>query len=613
MSSPVTLDDADFGIDFDAPPGYRSANDKSHFQLWFAVIAGVVFLLQIILPQVVMMFFAPTMTMFGGGMTIQVPHVDRAFRWKDELWVPFEQVQPGRPAQHVLRTFAEGGDWAKDRDIAVTIDAKHFVSDGDRLWMVSDGAVGLLQNGQATTLYPRRRLSQPSNAFLYQGALCVLDRAPNGAYRWLTFREGEWTDRAGLIAPSVVTAAPGASPPAPVGVPPTPPLPPLAWQFEKLQVVEQEGQMRLFLSSSNQLWTATVTALPEAAPETVAVPDVDGPASADQLANVDPQLLDLEWTSLGPLAASDWRVVPIAGRLAVVSRIAAPFKMEIEADWLDELDGQPFAETNAISFENFQVVAGDDEATVFVDTFPPGGCRQIPLTAAGFGTPKGGAGGMFDMFGMLGKSYWTGAIIGNLIPLALMIGLVLAGHVLMARHRDLRYCFGHDTVRLGSLGRRSVARIIDTIIYSTPFYATVGWIWFVYGFDFQKLVDAFMADVRRGITMVLVGVLGLLAYGLLTVIVMGTLEGWYGWSPGKLLCGLRVVRTNFQKCGALRGVLRQILLIVDGFFNYLVGIALIGLLPKCQRVGDLVSDTIVVEADSLRIEGRERGREGEGE
>ena len=42
MSESHILNDADFGIDFDAPPGYRSANDKSQFQLWFAVMVGAV-------------------------------------------------------------------------------------------------------------------------------------------------------------------------------------------------------------------------------------------------------------------------------------------------------------------------------------------------------------------------------------------------------------------------------------------------------------------------------------------------------------------------------------------------------------------------------------------
>jgi len=169
----------------------------------------------------------------------------------------------------------------------------------------------------------------------------------------------------------------------------------------------------------------------------------------------------------------------------------------------------------------------------------------------------------------------------------------------MEKHRDQRYCFGHDTVRLGSLGRRSVARIIDLLIYSVPFYGVSAWMWWTFGFDFQKIIDAFMADWRQALTIAAIVVLGLMTYGLLVVILMGVLEGVWGWSPGKLVCGLRVVRTNLRKCGVLRGVLRQILLILDGFFNYLVGVALIALLPKSQRIGDLVSDTIVVEAASL--------------
>jgi uncharacterized RDD family membrane protein YckC len=580
------LDDADFGIDPDAPPGFKSERDKSQFTLWFALLVGAVFLLQMVLPHMLTAVMMPAMSPFAGmSMTVQMPQVDQAFRWNDELWIPVERIDPGRPPQHVLRVLAADGNWAKDRDVAVPIDVEHALPAGGRVWLISAGEVAYLENGRVQTIYPRLRLTQFSNPFLCDGEPCLFDRLPDGRYRWLRFVDGEWESLGTIAVPSAAPAS-GAA------------LPPVVWQMETLRALNVDGAVRLFCGANNQLWTATLDGLP-VAPSPEVTTDRNGPASAAEPENFDPTTLNLNWTSLGTLRSNDWRIVPLDGRLAIVWHTSkgSPFDVEMSASWLDEIDREPFAVIKVLELGSFGVAAGPSEATVVTDSFPPGGVRLLPLTAAGFGKSAAGAGGgMFDLFG---EAYFRFVMLVNVIVGSLMLGLVIAGHVLMARHRDPRYCFGHDTVRLGSLGRRSVARVVDLLIYSTPLYATMAWIWWTFGFDWQKIFDAVMADWKQALTVGAVVVLGLMTYVLLVTIVMGALEGVCGWSPGKLLCGLRVVRTNLRRCGVLRGILRQLLLILDGFFNYLVGIAMIALLPKCQRLGDLISDTIVVEAASL--------------
>jgi uncharacterized RDD family membrane protein YckC len=593
MSQSLELDDADFGIDPDAPPGFKSERDKSQFTLWFAVLVGAVFILQMALPHILTAVMMPTMSPFGAmTMSMQMPQVGKAFRWNDELWIPVQQIDPGRPPQHRLRVLTADGGWAKDRDLPVPIDVEHALPAGKRLWLISAGEVAFVEDGRVQTIYPRLRLSQFSNPFVFEDDLCIFDRLPDGRYRWLRFSEGEWQALGTIAVPSAAAAVGGAT------------LPPVVWQTETLRVLEWDGVVRLYCGATNQLWTATLDAPLEVAPNAVAAPadrstDADAPTSAAQPENFDPALLDLPWTSLGTLRTNDWRIVPLDGRLAIVwhSSVNAPFDVEMSASWLDGLDQEPFAVTKVLELGSFGVVAGQAEATVVTDSFPPGGVRLLPLSAAGFGKSAVGAGGgMFDMFG---AGYFLHTTLLQAIFAALVLGLVIVGHVLMSRHRDLRYCFGHDTVRLGSLGRRAVARFVDSQIYQVPFYGLTAWMWWTFDFDMQKIIDAFVADWRQALTIGAVIVFGVMTYLLLVVIVMGALEGICGWSPGKLLCGLRVVRTNLRKCGVLRGILRQILLILDGFFNYLVGVAMIGLMAKCQRLGDLVSDTIVVQADSL--------------
>lgn len=80
------------------------------------------------------------------------------------------------------------------------------------------------------------------------------------------------------------------------------------------------------------------------------------------------------------------------------------------------------------------------------------------------------------------------------------------------------------------------------------------------------------------------------------------LEGAYGVTPGKWLCGLRTMRTTLRPCGLARVILRDVLLCVDLVLLLTPIPAVVGcfLSPHRQRWGDRVADTVVVEARSLR-------------
>ncbi len=72
------------------------------------------------------------------------------------------------------------------------------------------------------------------------------------------------------------------------------------------------------------------------------------------------------------------------------------------------------------------------------------------------------------------------------------------------------------------------------------------------------------------------------------------LEGFYGQTLGKKICGIQVLKTDFSPCGLSAGFLRNLLRIADAFFYYLVAVIALAGTFKWQRVGDLVADTVVV-------------------
>lgn len=74
-------------------------------------------------------------------------------------------------------------------------------------------------------------------------------------------------------------------------------------------------------------------------------------------------------------------------------------------------------------------------------------------------------------------------------------------------------------------------------------------------------------------------------------------EGFVGWSFGKLLLGLKVVKANGEPYTWGAALLRNVLRIVDGLpVLYLVGLVSIAVTLKKQRIGDLAAGTLVVRA-----------------
>jgi uncharacterized RDD family membrane protein YckC len=112
-----------------------------------------------------------------------------------------------------------------------------------------------------------------------------------------------------------------------------------------------------------------------------------------------------------------------------------------------------------------------------------------------------------------------------------------------------------------------------------------------YGADRVFLVD------NRGVTL---GALAAFAFVLLFQVIV---TGVAGWSPGKLVLGIRVVDETGGGPGIGRALIRWILLLVD-WFPYclpLVGLITVFTTKGHRRVGDMLAKTYVVRA-------RDRGR-----
>ena len=103
----------------------------------------------------------------------------------------------------------------------------------------------------------------------------------------------------------------------------------------------------------------------------------------------------------------------------------------------------------------------------------------------------------------------------------------------------------------------------------------------------QRILDAGCGPGGNGAWLALWG-------GSIAIYVL--LQAFTGWTPGKLITGIRVVREDGRSPGFVKALLRWLLWLVDGFPYFIPGLVgfIVGLTtPGHRRVGDMAAKTFV--------------------
>ncbi len=202
------------------------------------------------------------------------------------------------------------------------------------------------------------------------------------------------------------------------------------------------------------------------------------------------------------------------------------------------------------------------------------------------------------------NSHVSALRICTLVPLAMLVLGCLLGlgtWFLMWRYTKPDYGFGIQNVKLASLGRRGLARLIDMALIGLT---TIGLGAFLTrGLDWLALVEALhLYVVPPAVRFAAFVGFGLAIWLVACVITLVIVQGRTGFTPGKWLCGLRTLQTSLRPCGFARSLARELVFCVDAliFLWWAPGILAIALTDCRQRLGDLVADTLVVEAGSLK-------------
>lgn len=164
--------------------------------------------------------------------------------------------------------------------------------------------------------------------------------------------------------------------------------------------------------------------------------------------------------------------------------------------------------------------------------------------------------------------------------------LVIIVSFLMSTYRITEYTHDRVVRTFAPLWRRGFAQVFDGVLIGGPQLIALGYVF----------AQMFSGSVPVPAPWIPLTMFGGFCWSGLFLVIFSFLEGRYGQTPGKWLFGIEVIGDDLAYCGFGRGLLRNLLKVVDGFFNFMVGILLIALTEHWQRVGDMVASTIVVQA-----------------
>lgn len=574
MSAPQELGDDAFTADPDVPPGFKSKEGRRELFVWLGSSAAVLIFLQFMLPQLAMPLLMKTHQPSIFALKVEAVSGDCAVWWRDRLWVKTMVIRPGSPPQAVLRAVTDEHGWDRKSDITIPAGTTALLAADEELYLIDGTSVHrLLADGKLATTMPRRAFWNPSAPFLVENELHVIEIDPKNELVECVYREGEWIElQRGALPPSF-GSTPGFPRPTGRGV-----------GMEAPIVFLEEGRFRsvLVIDPQGTPWLAESFApLPQAN------------APADALAALQPG----PWKSLTlPVVPGSIRTgVVLQGELVLLGtedRVSSPITS------VRLSDGDVHSSDIVRAFQKC-FVKQPDGAVRLVGTHPAVAMnvQWLTYTAAGDFQQLERAGDGFGGVDFRSFSFWRGQLLLIALTSGLALALGVIAHRLTERYRDRRYSFGQHTVRLASIGRRGCARAIDVILFGVPMWALMGYILATQ--DLVAMMEEVLDQPQRLILTIGSLVLGMMCYGIGAIFVFGFLEGVWGTSPGKWCCGLRVIRTNFTKVGLLRGMMRQVLLMIDGQFNYAPAMLMAAFLPKSQRLGDMVADSIVIEERSL--------------
>jgi len=520
------------------PRGYLSEEHKRKFTLTAGILGAAFFVMQFILPPILMFAIMPGM-MFFGDSWMKAAEPQRGVYWEKGIWYVETSFSPRSSAQGrtTLKKLYLEGEEGPETVGSLPMGNPWLLAGTDRLWIISSSAVGFYQNEKIRFISEEKTLGDISRPFLYEGHPAVVEERPTGL-TVMVFFEDTWQEKLRFT---------------------------LKFQENRgrihryVQVLSSEGKLHLFLKFGKTLYYR------------------EGPPPGE----IDDRSA---WQPVAEVGCN-WVAVLNDGEPVVFHGGTRDGSSKIVGLRLQGKTWRPFFTYEGWMMSEVGVypLGQPDRFAMLLQSFP-GSLRLVQVEGARvISEIRHGSGFPFPRHFMVMMLVFHGLTL--ILPLILAV--ILSGF--MMRHRVCEHRAGYVSMPFASLTRRALAQIVDFFVLGAPAIAGALLLWPIY--DIEKMFTYGPGHILTGLGMMF----GTLLWGIVGLFVFSFLEGKWGVTPGKWALGIRVLGTELHPCGFGRALVRNLLKFIDGFFNFTIGILLVALTENWQRVGDMAARTVVVD------------------
>jgi len=533
----------------DEPPkGYLSDASKRKFTLTAGILGAAFLFGQFLLPMGFMVGAVATdFSDIGSGISHVYPQ--KAAVLDDTLYYIVRRRSFGQEGKSAALMQVDIGLTSEPSETAkIILPDVSLLAGTDRLWVLSKKETRFFADGELQTAEHGTELAEFSPPFLYEGRPAVLERWPTSLVL-ATFGDDGWQR-----GPKLALAMPDES---------------CDCGFSWAKAVSDERGLHVFLELGSTLYYGIWDPTSEA---------------------------EVEW-QLASDAGESWWPVLDAGQPIVFKRLSRDEDSKIVGLRLEDTGWTEFFKgsyTPGCSISAFWL----GEPQRFLLLAGPGYSRELKVT------------------NLLGSEIVEEKILGeeivevteppvdsfektmflimivqysSILLLPLLLAVILSA--LMRRHRIAQIVAEDAEASHASITRRAIAQLIDALLLAAPpilgvvYASSSHW---PYGLGAVEGFWGFVlasTPALAGFGLAVVGFFAF-AYG----------EGKWGVTPGKWVVRIRVLGTDLKPCGTSRALVRNLLKVIDGFFNFMVGIMVVALSENWQRVGDMAARTVVVDA-----------------
>lgn len=527
--------------------GYYTEKGKKKFTLITGFLGAFIFFSQIIIPMAFM--FLRFQSEFPFEISMPRYEITNATYWQNKIWFVestdsrrLKDHQALKPETHKIKSVSilkavDINFKQKPEKIADFQSKNIFLLEGkNELWIIGSKKTSWFKDG---TLYSSNSIITPEDSsipFLLEGKPAAFKRKEKNLYDLVIFKDQKWC---GDYQVSINRLFP-----------------------KRAIVIDKD--LYIFSKSSEMVYFQK--------------------RSLSSIKNK--VVINKDWKPAAKIGPIVWDVIRINNSPAIVN-----IRLTNGADGIEgriyKKDQWKVFFSSSIDTGISNVITLKEKGTFMIISIEYGSIIHLITVKDGkiIGDKKNGK----DVFDKLGKTFFYIFLINAFILFSPFLWAFFQSY-LMKKYRVQKFSIENQTVFFAPLWKRALAQLIDGMLYILPIL--IGAIIFISG---KINISSLSSNTSHLLPFILIGKLFL--WEIIVLLITSFMEGRWGLTLGKWIFRIRVMGTDLKPCGFGRGLVRNLLIFIDGFSSFLVGVLVISLSRNWQRLGDMAANTIVVKKE----------------